>query len=162
MMVSFCAKAFTAITLFIEMNIEQIFNQRKDDAMFNTSYPLKPADWNKWKTSQSLPFDDDTDISFYIHIPFCNSLCGFCEYVKFIKTNEEVEQKYLKIVEHDIRAFVNNTSDKILRGFDIGGGTPTILRWVLIIIFFEILIPPEPFMRDAPHFFYRKYNKNLL
>ncbi len=34
--------------------------------------------------------------------------------------------------------------------------------WVLIIIFFEILIPPEPFMRDAPHFFYRKYNKNLL
>ena len=36
------------------------------------------------------------------------------------------------------------------------------LRWVLIIIFFEILIPPEPFMRDAPHFFYRKYNKNLL
>ena len=38
----------------------------------------------------------------------------------------------------------------------------TNLRWVLIIIFFEILIPPEPFMRDAPHFFYRKYNKNLL
>jgi hypothetical protein len=36
------------------------------------------------------------------------------------------------------------------------------LWWVLIIIFFEILIPPEPFMRDAPHFFYRKYNKNLL
>ena len=36
------------------------------------------------------------------------------------------------------------------------------IRWVLIIIFFEILIPPEPFMRDAPHFFYRKYNKNLL
>ena len=36
------------------------------------------------------------------------------------------------------------------------------VRWVLIIIFFEILIPPEPFMRDAPHFFYRKYNKNLL
>src|SRR5574344_934972 len=36
------------------------------------------------------------------------------------------------------------------------------LRWVLIIIFFEILIPPEPFMRDAPHFFYRKYNKNLI
>src|SRR5574344_1108224 len=27
-------------------------------------------------------------------------------------------------------------------------------RWVLIIIFFEILIPPEPFMRDAPRFFY--------
>src|SRR5574344_1136186 len=37
-----------------------------------------------------------------------------------------------------------------------------LFRWVLIIIFFEILIPPEPFMRDAPHFFYRKYNKNLL
>ena len=37
-----------------------------------------------------------------------------------------------------------------------------VTRWVLIIIFFEILIPPEPFMRDAPHFFYRKYNKNLL
>ena len=37
-----------------------------------------------------------------------------------------------------------------------------LLWWVLIIIFFEILIPPEPFMRDAPHFFYRKYNKNLL
>ena len=37
-----------------------------------------------------------------------------------------------------------------------------VFRWVLIIIFFEILIPPEPFMRDAPHFFYRKYNKNLL
>ena len=49
----------------------------------------------------------------------------------------------------------------VLTGMNNVGKT-SVLRWVLIIIFFEILIPPEPFMRDAPHFFYRKYNKNLL
>jgi YesN/AraC family two-component response regulator len=71
---------------------------------------------------------------------------------------------YKSITIDDIARYVNMNRTSFCRFFKHNMGISFInyLRWVLIIIFFEILIPPEPFMRDAPHFFYRKYNKNLL
>jgi hypothetical protein len=34
-------------------------------------------------------------------------------------------------------------------------------RWVLIISFFELFVPPEPFMWNTTHFIYCKFNINL-
>ena len=108
---------------------EKLFEARKEISDYNTSYPLHPSDWSTWKVSDTLSFDDVDDLSFYIHIPFCQSLCRYCEYVKYKKTSDSVEREYLDIVDSDMREFMEQsvTGKTILRGFDIGGGTPTAL-----------------------------------
>ncbi|MCR4853319.1 MAG: radical SAM protein [Prevotella sp.] len=108
---------------------EKLFETRKDICDYNTSYPLHPSDWSSWKTSDRLSFDDIEDLSFYIHIPFCQSLCRYCEYIKYKKTSASIERQYLDIVEGDMLEFAEQltTGETILRGFDIGGGTPTVL-----------------------------------
>ena len=63
----------------------------------------------------------------YIHIPFCQKLCAFCEYVKYPKRSIELEEKYLKILENDISKFIEKHNNIILYGLDVGGGTPTSL-----------------------------------
>ena len=104
---------------------EKLFEARKEISDYNTSYPLHPSDWSTWKVSDTLSFDDVDDLSFYIHIPFCQSLCRYCEYVKYKKTSDSVEREYLDIVDSDMREFMEQsvTGKTILRGFDIGGGT---------------------------------------
>ena len=108
---------------------EELFETRKDISDYNTSYPLHPSDWSSWRTADRLSFADVEDLSFYIHIPFCQSLCKYCEYIKYKKTSESIERKYLDIVDSDMRKFAEQsaTGETILRGFDIGGGTPTVL-----------------------------------
>lgn len=109
--------------------VEELFNSRKGNGLYNTSYPLHPSDWKRWKVDYALPFNDVDDISFYIHIPFCQNLCKFCEYIRFKKSSSEVEDKYLDILDHDMSMFIEKSinSETVLRGFDIGGGTPTAL-----------------------------------
>ena len=108
---------------------EELFETRKDISDYNTSYPLHPSDWSSWRTADRLSFDDVEDLSFYIHIPFCQSLCKYCEHIKYKKTSESIERKYLDIVDSDMRKFAEQsaTGETILWGFDIGGGTPTVL-----------------------------------
>ena len=108
---------------------EELFETRKDISDYNTSYPLHPSDWSSWRTADRLSFDDVEDLSFYIHIPFCQSLCKYCGYIKYKKTSESIERKYLDIVDSDMRKFAEQsaTGETILWGFDIGGGTPTVL-----------------------------------
>lgn len=108
---------------------EKLFETRKEISDYNTSYPLHPSDWSTWKVPDTLSFDGVKDLSFYIHIPFCQSLCRYCEYVKYKKTSDSKEREYLDIVDSDMHEFVEQsvTENTCLRGFDIGGGTPTAL-----------------------------------
>lgn len=92
----------------------------------NTSYPLIRESWLEYKSNSQDLFKEETDLSFYIHIPFCKSLCSFCEYIKFKKDNQ-LESIYLDVLEQDITDFIQNHRIKKLYGFDVGGGTPTCL-----------------------------------
>lgn len=109
------------------MTIEEIYEQRKDDPRWNTSYPLSPNDWSVFRVPGSLPFTNEKDLSFYIHIPFCRHLCAFCEYTRMRCPDVELQKKYVQAVGNDIKAFRTNNNGFKLHGFDIGGGTPTAL-----------------------------------
>lgn len=110
-------------------NIDDIFKSRVNDYHYNTSYPLTPQHWQKYKTNRQLSFADIKDYSWYIHIPFCKTLCKFCEYTRFKAIDSEAEKHYLKIISNDIANFINqnNTKEAIFHGLDIGGGTPSAL-----------------------------------
>lgn len=105
----------------------RILEERIDNPLFNTSYPLSPGDWSRFTSAGPLPFDIENPIAFYIHIPFCKRLCSFCEYSRTLLPTHERQAVYLKTLHSDIIAFLSVNPDLRLYGFDIGGGTPTSL-----------------------------------
>lgn len=108
------------------LRIEQIWRKRTDNNRYNTSYPLHPSDWIKYRVPGPLPFSD-TRCAFYIHIPFCARLCSFCEYTRMRCPEEHLQIQYLKTLAKDVNLFCAEHSVSELYGFDIGGGTPTVL-----------------------------------
>lgn len=109
------------------MTIAELFQSRKNDPRWNTSYPLHPTDWATYRVPVPLPFEKDHRLSFYIHIPFCKQLCSFCEYTKMLCPDEDTQRDYLLAVANDIDRFKQKYPAMTLLGFDIGGGTPTSL-----------------------------------
>ena len=106
-------------------DIKSLFEERKNNPLFNTSYPLSPDDWVKYSTSWSLPFDISKPIAFYIHIPFCKEICSFCEYTRMCVPSKELQRNYFAALINDIKQFVKHHPNMTLYGLDIGGGTPT-------------------------------------
>ena len=46
-------------------NFTEIFETRKNDSRWNTSYPLSPDDWNIYRVPEELSFSEE-ELSFYI------------------------------------------------------------------------------------------------
>lgn len=109
------------------MSIEEQYNSRKDNPIWNTSYPLSPEQWTSYRVAKALPFDQERDLAFYMHVPFCRQLCSFCEYTRMVCSDEKLQHRYLRTLDNDVSTFVSTHPDIQLRGFDIGGGTPTSL-----------------------------------
>ena len=62
--------------------------------------------------------------SLYIHIPFCDNICPYCDFVKLYK-NVSDENKYIDKLIEEISSF--NIDKDQLETIFIGGGTPTAL-----------------------------------
>ncbi len=99
-----------------------------------TSYPTVPF----WKNS-TLTQDEwlDTvhvnyktfgsnEISLYVHLPFCESLCTFCGCHKRITKNHAVETPYIHAVIEEWKIYLSKMDFKpVIRELHLGGGTPT-------------------------------------
>ena len=109
------------------IDIQHLFDQRKDNPLFNTSYPLSPDDWAKYSMPGTLPFDRSKPIAFYLHIPFCRQICSFCEYTKLCVPSRNSQINYLNTLRHQTDSFIIRHPEMKIYGFDIGGGTPTSL-----------------------------------
>lgn len=108
-------------------DLQRLFEQRKNNPLFNTSYPLSPDDWAKHSTPGTLPFDRSKPIAFYIHIPFCHKICSFCEYTKMCVPSRDLQKNYINALINQIERFTEQYPGMKIYGFDIGGGTPTSL-----------------------------------
>ena len=63
-------------------------------------------------------------MSVYIHIPFCSSICSYCDFAKFYYNSNWVDN-YLDSLEKEIKS---NYKGEIVDTIYIGGGTPTVLN----------------------------------
>ena len=63
------------------------------------------------------------DVSIYIHIPFCKSICSYCDFCKLLY-NEKWIDLYLDSLTKEIKSY--NISSKV-KTLYIGGGTPSSL-----------------------------------
>lgn len=97
-----------------------------NDLLCNTSYPYKPDYFRVYRCETDIMADVD-EISLYFHVPFCKSLCRFCEYTRFLLSDEAEEEVYLNHLERQIHEFFDSHSVNLLYGLDVGGGTPSVL-----------------------------------
>ncbi|MBS3679529.1 oxygen-independent coproporphyrinogen III oxidase [Ornithinibacillus massiliensis] len=65
--------------------------------------------------------------SVYIHIPFCQHICHYCDFTKFFY-NEQLATEYLEALENEINTHIQGSKHSVKTIF-IGGGTPTALTY---------------------------------
>lgn len=64
--------------------------------------------------------------SLYIHIPFCQQKCNYCDFTSFLSERDE-EEKYIDILIKELTFKKKEYSLDLLETIYIGGGTPTVL-----------------------------------
>ncbi len=97
-----------------------------------TSYPTVPY-WEEeqfsrlgWISSLTHSVTENSPISLYIHLPFCESLCTFCACNKRITKQHSVESPYIRAVLKEWRLYVETLGFMpIIEEIHLGGGTPT-------------------------------------
>ena len=62
--------------------------------------------------------------SVYIHIPFCKTICSYCDFCKMFY-NEQLVDKYLISLKKEI---TNNYKGELITTIYIGGGSPSSLN----------------------------------
>ena len=61
--------------------------------------------------------------SVYIHIPFCNSICSYCDFCKFLY-NDSWASAYITCLKREIDKYYEKD---LVKSIYIGGGTPSVL-----------------------------------
>ena len=74
-------------------------------------------------------------MSIYIHIPFCNSICSYCDFCK-IFYNKKYIKSYLDNLRNEI---VDRYKGEEVNTIYIGGGTPSCLEDDELVMLFDII-----------------------
>ena len=105
----------------------------------NTAYPIN-HNWTMkdyrvrradYETGTAEAWQDIEEMGLYVHIPFCQTRCNFCEYTVIDPAdNEKSEDDYFDLLVREFEQYdsLMATRNKILTGFDIGGGTPAFAK----------------------------------
>lgn len=62
----------------------------------------------------------------YVHVPFCEQICHYCDFNKFYLKNQPIED-YLQSCHDEMKNTVNKTKATAISSIYVGGGTPTSL-----------------------------------
>jgi oxygen-independent coproporphyrinogen-3 oxidase len=97
-----------------------------------TSYPTVPY-WDKeapsqeaWIKSVQGAFNENGEISLYIHLPYCENLCTYCGCNKRITKNHKVEIPYIDSILKEWQMYLDILPEKpSIKELHLGGGTPT-------------------------------------
>lgn len=73
--------------------------------------------------------------SVYIHIPFCEKICSYCDFCKVLY-NSQLVDKYLDSLEEEIKS---NYLGDVINTIYIGGGTPSSLSVLQLERLFKIV-----------------------
>jgi len=74
-------------------------------------------------------------VALYIHIPFCKSICSYCDFCKVLSNNEWINQ-YLDCLDNEIKNYYMGEKIKTIY---IGGGTPSALNIEQLEKLFQIV-----------------------
>jgi len=74
-------------------------------------------------------------LELYVHIPFCEEKCRYCDFLSF-RADDSEKKAYVNQLIEEIKAQGQNYSEYLVSSIFIGGGTPTTLSgiWILDIM----------------------------
>lgn len=120
-----------------DFTLEELYEKgEKMHHITNTAYPLRPTSLLRYKIKdkdeiRKLLKEDIAklaELSLYVHVPFCQSRCKFCEYAVVSGDDFNKKEEYVQALLKEIDMYKEIIGDKLIVGYDMGGGTPTQLE----------------------------------
>jgi oxygen-independent coproporphyrinogen-3 oxidase len=109
--------------------METLLNQPPYQA-YSYAYPHKSA-YRPLEPPLSLgdvwAQEDRRALFLYIHIPFCEMRCGFCNLFTLARPTNDLYQHYIDALKRQAEQLIECLKDYSFARFAIGGGTPTFL-----------------------------------
>lgn len=109
----------------------------------NTAYPIahRKTIWDyrqpqdRHTTLLKTAFRVNRSLSLYMHIPFCEHRCRYCEYTVLEEESLDEISRYQRALLRELTLYrdILDVEGSLLAGFDIGGGTPLLMEAELII-----------------------------
>ena len=98
----------------------------------NTAYPLTPGSFREYRVGDSatIPtmlaeeWGKAREVSLYVHVPFCQTRCKFCEYAVLSGDDANEEDAYVDMLSREMALYRPLLKGKNVVGLDVGGGTP--------------------------------------
>ncbi|MBN2360269.1 MAG: radical SAM protein [Deltaproteobacteria bacterium] len=121
-----------------DLDPEQIFAAGlRHHAVANTAYPIAHRK-TIWHLRRDRPehaalikqsFEEAGRICLYLHVPFCERRCAFCEYTVVERHDPDAEALYFDALEAELASYLAllDATKLELAGLDIGGGTPALV-----------------------------------
>lgn len=98
---------------------------------YTYAYPHKTA-YRPFVAPRSLgevwEEEDRSRLFLYVHIPFCEVRCGFCNLFTIARSGGQLSADYLDALERQMRVLRQSLPDARFVRLAIGGGTPTFLH----------------------------------
>ena len=66
-------------------------------------------------------------LGIYVHIPFCERKCNYCDFYSLVKS-DEVEDRYISALLEEIKSYKNISEEYVVDTIFLGGGTPSYLK----------------------------------
>jgi oxygen-independent coproporphyrinogen III oxidase len=114
----------------VELFDQALMNKYNISGPRYTSYPTALEFKEGFKQSDLLKAIDNSpnrELSLYIHIPFCHSLCYYCGCNKIVTRHSEKADVYLQYLAEEITAKAALFNDYEVIQLHLGGGTPSFL-----------------------------------
>ena len=101
----------------------------------NTAYPLTPRSLKQYELHDEEEIrkcvieniTQQKKLNLYVHVPFCEQRCRFCEYVVVDKPDKDDQNIYVDHLLKEIDLYKEVIKDTEIIGYDLGGGTPLYL-----------------------------------
>ncbi len=107
-----------------------------------TSYPTALEFHDQFKHEhlvQAIEASPNRELSLYVHIPFCHSLCYYCGCHKVITRHRDKADTYLEFLAQEIASKAPLFKNYTVKQLHWGGGTPSFLRHEQITKLVELL-----------------------
>ncbi len=71
---------------------------------------------------------ENKTLGIYLHIPFCLSKCGYCDFCSVAGSDKRAKKRYLSALTRNMTQLSRQAQDYLVDSVFIGGGTPTSLQ----------------------------------
>ncbi|NFA43476.1 radical SAM family heme chaperone HemW [Clostridium botulinum] len=128
------------------------------DGICVSFYPLPKEQPKQGDINNLMELDKESNTGrkngIYVHIPFCEKICPFCPFNKYLKNNNENVDRYISALKKEFKYYSKTEYAKssVFDSVYFGGGTPTSLSTDQILDLLETIKSNFNMASDAVYF----------